>query len=195
MGDNIERHQQCRICHDSTTDASDAANDHANPLIQPCKCRGTMKYVHLNCWDQMQHKCRICNYPLARPPVEDPHLEQFERLVADMEVDEDPRVHIRLDALPEPFIGLRAPQQPRNEDPVDQFLRLFQSVMPVVLQCFHDTRMQIARERIALQRQMMERLYHLTETRTYQLFHGLIVVYFATMLIGMICTQCKAIIA
>lgn len=33
---------QCRICLYETTSKTD-------PLINPCKCAGTMKYVHINC--------------------------------------------------------------------------------------------------------------------------------------------------
>ena len=42
----------CRIC------LGDNCDDEAkNPIIQPCKCIGTMKYVHLECfknWIQKQ---------------------------------------------------------------------------------------------------------------------------------------------
>ena len=32
----------CRICFQSESDIN-------NPLIAPCKCSGTMKYIHLSC--------------------------------------------------------------------------------------------------------------------------------------------------
>lgn len=32
----------CRICLSEETDPKD-------PLFTPCKCDGTMKYIHLNC--------------------------------------------------------------------------------------------------------------------------------------------------
>jgi len=34
----------CRIC--LSEEGDDAV---ANPLFSPCKCAGTMKYIHLNC--------------------------------------------------------------------------------------------------------------------------------------------------
>ncbi|CAD8074550.1 unnamed protein product [Paramecium sonneborni] len=67
---------QCRICFQKTASAS-------NPLFSPCKCIGSMKYVHLNClqlWIQQSIKvknqqssiqyiwkkmeCEICKMPL-----------------------------------------------------------------------------------------------------------------------------------
>jgi E3 ubiquitin-protein ligase DOA10 len=33
----------CRICLDSDYDSM------TNPLISPCKCAGTMKYIHIRC--------------------------------------------------------------------------------------------------------------------------------------------------
>ena len=46
---------ECRICFDSTSE----------PLIQPCKCSGTMKYVHTSCLQKwILHKknytCPVC---------------------------------------------------------------------------------------------------------------------------------------
>ncbi len=35
----------CRICFCTES-------DHVNPLISPCKCSGTMKYIHLLCLKQ-----------------------------------------------------------------------------------------------------------------------------------------------
>ena len=35
----------CRICYDE----EDHIGDFDNPLVQPCKCSGSLKYIHLNC--------------------------------------------------------------------------------------------------------------------------------------------------
>ena len=36
----------CRICY------TEEDSDSKNPLVQPCKCSGSMKYIHLNCLKQ-----------------------------------------------------------------------------------------------------------------------------------------------
>ena len=37
----------CKICY------GEEEEDHPeNPLVQPCKCSGTLKYIHLNCLKQ-----------------------------------------------------------------------------------------------------------------------------------------------
>ena len=36
----------CRICY------MEEVSDSKNPLVQPCKCSGSMKYIHLNCLKQ-----------------------------------------------------------------------------------------------------------------------------------------------
>ena len=57
-GQNINIHQSlnklnanklakiCRICY------MEEDSDSKNPLVQPCKCSGSMKYIHLNCLKQ-----------------------------------------------------------------------------------------------------------------------------------------------
>ena len=54
---------ECRICFENN-------NSEENPLLSPCRCSGTSKYVHLNCiqtWrrtninTQYLTKCRECN--------------------------------------------------------------------------------------------------------------------------------------
>ena len=50
--------QICRIC------LSDD-NDQNNPLINPCKCSGTMKYIHLKClrhWLNSKLKTKTLNH-------------------------------------------------------------------------------------------------------------------------------------
>ena len=39
---NIQQNKSCRICYTEEEEAD-------NPLIQPCICTGSMKYIHLNC--------------------------------------------------------------------------------------------------------------------------------------------------
>ena len=55
---------ECRICFENESTQE-------NPLISPCLCRGTSKYVHKNCiqhWREVNNnttyfwKCRECNY-------------------------------------------------------------------------------------------------------------------------------------
>ena len=38
-----EKDYTCRICLDDEYDAE------TNPLLTPCKCSGTMKYIHIKC--------------------------------------------------------------------------------------------------------------------------------------------------
>lgn len=149
--DHIDE-EQCRVCRDLSIDTIS--------LIQPCKCRGTMKYVHLNCWNQMGHRCIICNYPPAS------QLEQA-----------NPQVHV---------------------NPHESFNESFRTLLPILAQCFQsvvEPSLKIERDRLAFQSDIMERMYHFTETGTYRLFHGLIVLYFGTILIGMICNQVISIVA
>ena len=41
----------CRICWGTEQEAADdpEADEEPNPLISPCKCTGTMGYIHLKC--------------------------------------------------------------------------------------------------------------------------------------------------
>lgn len=44
---------ECRICwEDGETDE----------LLKPCKCNGTIAYVHASCWEKANFSCNICNY-------------------------------------------------------------------------------------------------------------------------------------
>lgn len=54
-----EEDEECRICFE---------NGQVQPLVQPCNCTGTMKYVHRACVDRMRrqtnaYKCTICLGP------------------------------------------------------------------------------------------------------------------------------------
>lgn len=59
----------CRICHGEATDD--------NPLFHPCRCKGSIKYIHESClmeWTASKHidinepgstvSCDICHYPI-----------------------------------------------------------------------------------------------------------------------------------
>lgn len=52
----------CRICMEED-------NTSSNPLISPCKCKGSMKYIHRNCLNNWRntnniafYECDICKY-------------------------------------------------------------------------------------------------------------------------------------
>eukprot|EP00755_Sulcionema_specki_P027710 Sspe_Gene.88337::Locus_60369_Transcript_1_1_Confidence_1.000_Length_1008::g.88337::m.88337 len=65
-GDPVGEHErQCRICFDDTEDAI------TGRLISPCRCTGTMKYIHVSClnrWrarsenDLAYYECSQCGY-------------------------------------------------------------------------------------------------------------------------------------
>ena len=70
--DTLFSDKQCRICH--------SGRDHPrNPLISPCKCSGTMKYVHIAClirWLEVSSQkfwptteCELCGYKFKRHPI------------------------------------------------------------------------------------------------------------------------------
>lgn len=58
----------CRICFEQETAES---QDRSNPLICPCMCSGSSKYVHRQClqqWRETNHRadasyqCEVCKY-------------------------------------------------------------------------------------------------------------------------------------
>ncbi|KAI8822200.1 uncharacterized protein EV422DRAFT_566636 [Fimicolochytrium jonesii] len=56
----------CRVCRCPSTPEQ--------PLHYPCKCSGSMKYVHQDCLEEwLQHskkrQCEICNYPFSFTPI------------------------------------------------------------------------------------------------------------------------------
>jgi E3 ubiquitin-protein ligase MARCH1/8 len=61
--------KQCRICHSG-------AESRSNPLISPCRCNGTMKYVHTAClikWLEISSEkfwptssCELCGFKFER---------------------------------------------------------------------------------------------------------------------------------
>ncbi|KAM3718814.1 E3 ubiquitin-protein ligase [Dirofilaria immitis] len=48
----------CRICH--------SFGNSADPLISPCRCTGSLKYVHISC---LLHWLTICTHKLKRPTI------------------------------------------------------------------------------------------------------------------------------
>lgn len=61
--------QTCRICREEGSSTVDESNP--NPLIAPCSCRGTMKWVHQECWrDICQQRCIPCGTNVP-PQTED----------------------------------------------------------------------------------------------------------------------------
>ena len=60
MGDSVDEHPSCRLCHEEEKPTS--------PLYSPCKCSGSMKYVHHDCltdWlrlsNKLELKCEVCS--------------------------------------------------------------------------------------------------------------------------------------
>jgi E3 ubiquitin-protein ligase DOA10 len=60
----------CRICFDNDTD------EKKNPLLSPCSCKGSQKYVHREClekWLKVEPikglDCSVCKEPLATSTV------------------------------------------------------------------------------------------------------------------------------
>ncbi|KAI9356559.1 hypothetical protein DFJ73DRAFT_823156 [Zopfochytrium polystomum] len=57
----------CRVCRSTE-------NTPAHPLFHPCKCSGSMKFVHQDCLEEwLSHSrkrhCEICNYQFAFTPI------------------------------------------------------------------------------------------------------------------------------
>uniref|UniRef100_A0A0R3S1H9 RING-CH-type domain-containing protein n=1 Tax=Elaeophora elaphi TaxID=1147741 RepID=A0A0R3S1H9_9BILA len=77
----------CRYC---------LSDDDISEWLAPCKCIGTMKWVHLSCFEQwlafapytMKYSCAICNYVYRRQwrlkPYKDWHWPQFHLRVTDL---------------------------------------------------------------------------------------------------------------
>lgn len=63
----------CRVCRGEGTDS--------HPLFHPCKCRGSIKYIHQDClMEWLKHsnksveKCDICNTPYKFRTIYDPEM-------------------------------------------------------------------------------------------------------------------------
>ena len=66
---------ECRIC------LSEGFLTSENPLLTPCKCDGSMKYVHKNClqiWRQYPERHRVCTTCQAEYTVRPSHLLAYE---------------------------------------------------------------------------------------------------------------------
>jgi uncharacterized membrane protein YgcG len=68
-GEDQQQPLTCRICFDSVGPGE--AHDPHNPLISPCLCSGSSRYVHRQClqqWRQTNHRadafyeCEVCKY-------------------------------------------------------------------------------------------------------------------------------------
>ena len=66
----------CRICRGEATSSQ--------PLYHPCKCRGSIKYIHQDClmeWlkhsNKSTEKCDICNSPYKFKIIYDPAMPQY----------------------------------------------------------------------------------------------------------------------
>lgn len=67
--------QTCRICRGEASIAQ--------PLLHPCKCRGSIRYIHQDClleWlrhsNKTTKKCDICNTPYKFEAIYDPNMPQ-----------------------------------------------------------------------------------------------------------------------
>ena len=73
---------ECRICFEND-------NSEENPLLSPCRCSGTSKYVHLNCiqtWrraninTQYLTKCRECREKYQKVDIERDRTDRLKNL-------------------------------------------------------------------------------------------------------------------
>uniref|UniRef100_A0AC34QMP9 RING-CH-type domain-containing protein n=1 Tax=Panagrolaimus sp. JU765 TaxID=591449 RepID=A0AC34QMP9_9BILA len=70
--DTLFAENKCRICHSG-------ANQRSDPLVSPCRCNGTMQFVHLGClthWLEVSsekfwptNECELCGYRFRRHPI------------------------------------------------------------------------------------------------------------------------------
>ncbi|CAG8618945.1 2149_t:CDS:1 [Acaulospora colombiana] len=60
----------CKICQE-TEDTTDSSSHAKNRLISPCKCKGSLQYVHLSCLNEWRattlrqdasYRCEVCKY-------------------------------------------------------------------------------------------------------------------------------------
>ncbi|KIL65587.1 hypothetical protein M378DRAFT_518862 [Amanita muscaria Koide BX008] len=71
MSDFHEEEDTCRICSTPGTDEQ--------PLFHPCKCSGTIRYIHQDClttWlaHSKKRKCDLCNHPFSFTKVYAPNM-------------------------------------------------------------------------------------------------------------------------
>ena len=90
MNQNIN---ECRICYSSET-------TNYNQLISPCKCSGSMKYIHYECLFQYINMnnnliCNICNTlyidsspSVLRDDIQDRYIQEMDYLLRDETVGE-----------------------------------------------------------------------------------------------------------
>ncbi|KAJ3174716.1 E3 ubiquitin-protein ligase march7 [Geranomyces variabilis] len=73
MAADEEEAEICRVCRGPATPEQ--------PLHYPCKCSGSMRYVHQDCLEQwLQHsrkkQCEICNYPFSFTSIYSEHAPE-----------------------------------------------------------------------------------------------------------------------
>ncbi|KAJ3147104.1 hypothetical protein HDU86_008100 [Geranomyces michiganensis] len=73
MAADEEEVEICRVCRGPATPEQ--------PLHYPCKCSGSMRYVHQDCLEQwLQHsrkkQCEICNYPFSFTSIYSEHAPE-----------------------------------------------------------------------------------------------------------------------
>ncbi|KAM9977262.1 hypothetical protein ACTFIR_011121 [Dictyostelium discoideum] len=71
---NQEEEDFCRVCRNGSTPD--------NPLSYPCKCSGSIKYIHQNCLlEWIQHSksssCELCGHPFRFTPIYSPNAPEF----------------------------------------------------------------------------------------------------------------------
>ena len=57
-----EDERVCRVCRESSN---------LDEMIAPCHCRGTMKWIHADCWRQTSQRCVPCGINLPATSIED----------------------------------------------------------------------------------------------------------------------------
>lgn len=82
-----ENDKVCRVCRESTD---------ADAMISPCRCRGTMGWIHRECWRQTSERCVPCGINVPNPSPAD-MLAQLLR-----EADIRPVTFTRADPAPAP---------------------------------------------------------------------------------------------
>lgn len=163
-----EASRMCRICQ--TLDSLPRAAEDRNILIQPCRCTGSMSYIHIECWDRMNHRCTVCRYPEPRP---------------------QPTVTTTTDHIFE-FLTQPAPPPAR----IDANLQLFQRLVPIVVQGMQlamEPALQITRQKMEHQRYLVARFTTFFHSSRVDWLCSLFVLYIATIILGLIAGQYKQI--
>jgi len=65
---------KCRICWE---------DDVPNDLLRPCKCKGSMGYVHAECWKKAHFACSLCKYTAPSLHSNMLQIEMFTKMIKD----------------------------------------------------------------------------------------------------------------